>query len=358
MKKIFCAILFMLISIIPLFADPAKKTTAAVIDEGTNYVFHVLAVSRVNFNSDYAYIYKDTVIAEDKDYIYKQKKHLALSDDETGILAKIIINFPAYLNLDTKEKIKEYYLLLEEGFRINSFESFLNKYSQQTESINQWPLNQEPINENYLRSLSGYEEIIRRIGAVYVRNFSVYDKRLWNVENGKMQKSAALINDFLKYANLISKWEMFTGQTFKADAYYILMCRAIEGGPNLISLSYDRSAFYSDAQFSFFNKFISHQVGSHILIDIFADALKSGIYKFGDLYTAYENLVEFYNCQVLKVTYFYNTMCDRYGTDEYMKIYNQIYEQNNNISPKDMLSLGIEAFIKLKMEAKNTVKNQ
>lgn len=357
MKKIiFITILLTLFASSFASADTTKKTVTAVIEEGTNYVFHVLAVSRVNFNSDYAYIYKDTVVDEDKDYIYKQYKHLALPGEEEGHLTKIIILFPAYINLDTKAKIKEYYSLLNDGLKTGDFKAFLEKYSAQIENFNSWPLNKESINESYLKSLDGYAEIIKRIGEVYVRNFSVYDKRLWKVETGKMEKTSAIINDYLKYANLIPKWEAVTGLKFKADTYYVLMCRSIEGGPNSIALSYDRNVFYSDAPFSFLNRFVSHEAGSALLAGIFTDALKSSGYKFSDLYMAYQNLTEFYNCQVLKITYFYNIMPENYHSEEYMKIYNDMYEINKNIPPKDMLASGIDGFLKLQADAKNVVK--
>lgn len=361
MKKSFSIIFFaiLLAFFVSSFAsaDTTKKTVTAVIEEGTNYVFHVLAVSRVNFNSDYAYIYKDTVVDEDKDYIYKQNKHLALSDEEEeGDLVKIIILFPAYVNLDAKDKIKEYYSLLNNGLKTGDFKAFLEKYSMQIENFNSWPLNKESINESYLKSLDGHAEIIKRIGEVYVRNFSVYDKRLWKVETGKMEKTSAIINDYLKYANLIPKWEAVTGLKFKADTYYVLMCRSIEGGPNSIALGYDRNVFYSDAPFSFLNRFVSHEVGSTLLAGVFTDALKSSGYKFSDLYMAYQNLAEFYNCQVLKITYFYNIMPESYHSEEYMKIYNDMYENNKNIPPKDMLTSGIDGFLKLQADAKNVVK--
>lgn len=361
MKKsfsiLFITILFTLFAASFAFAQSAKKTISAVIDEGTNYVFHVLAVSRVNFSSDYAFIYKDTVVAEDKDYIYKQKTHLALSgEEEEGDLAKIIILFPAYINLDTKDKIKEYYSLLNGGLKSGDWSPFIDKYSSQIESFNTWPLYKEKINESYLKSLDGHAEIIKRIGEVYVRNFSVYDKRLWKVEKGKIEKTSTIINDYLKYANLMTKWEAFTGLKFKADNYYVLMCRSMEGGPKSIPLGYDRNVFYSDIAFSSSNRFLSHEAGAALLVDDFVSACKTGNYRAFDLYVAYQNLVEFCNCQVLKITYIYNLMPETYHGEEYMKIYNDIYEQNKNISLKDMLAQGINAFLNAQQEAKNIVK--
>lgn len=354
---IFIAILFALFAASFAFAESAKKTVTAVIDEGTNYVFHVLAVSRVNFSSDYAFIYKDTVVAEDKDYIYKQKTHLALSDEEEeGDLAKIIILFPAYLNLGAKDKIKEYYSLLNEGLKAGDFSGFLNKYSSQIESFNAWPLYKEKINESYLKSLNGHAVIIKRIGEVYIRNFSVYDKRLWKYEEMKIERTSAIINDFLKYANLVSKWETFTGLKFKPDNYYVLMCRCLEGGLKSIPLGFDRNVFYSDMPLSSSNRLLSHQIGAAILVDTFVGALKACNYKTSDLYIAYQDLVEFCNCRVLKITYIYNLMPEAYHGEEYMKIYNDIYEQNKSISPKDMLTSGINAFLASQAETKNVVK--
>jgi len=357
MKKIiFIAIVFALLAASFAFAENAKKTMTAVIDEGTNYVFHVLAVSRVNFSSDYAFIYKDTVVAEDRDYIYKQYKHLALSDEEEdGPLAKIIILFPAYINLDTKDKIKEYYSLLNGGLRSGDFGSFINKYSAHIETFNTWPLYKEKINENYLKSLDGYAEIIKRIGEVYVRNFSVYDKRLWKYEKMKIERTSTIINEYLKYANLMQKWEAFSGLKFKADNYYVLMCRSMEGGPKSIPLGYDRNVFYSDMPLSSSNRLVSHQAGAALLVDGFVEARKSGNYKASDLYIAYQNLVEFCNCQVLKITYIYNLMPESYHGEEYMKIYNDIYEQNKSISVKDTLAQGIDAFLNAQAEAKSVV---
>ncbi|MFH1453092.1 MAG: hypothetical protein ABIH00_03815 [Armatimonadota bacterium] len=359
MKRKFIASMMLFLAVILMFlrvsaaadektASPERQVTVA-IKKGPSYVFHVMAVSKLGFDSDYAVIYKDTVVDEDKYFLQKYDELLTFKDGKCGDLVQIAVFFPAYINLETREDFKEYFSLLKKGFKVNDFTDFLTRYASFIEKLKVWPFKQNRIDNDYLKSLSKHRDIIYEMEDIYLRNYGVYYQRLWEVEKGKMFDVAKIINDRLKhskYENLIFKWEKTTGKKFKTDDYYIILSRAIKNGPSAISLGYDQNVLFYDFSYELMMKYISHETGAHILIDIFADMIKKGDYSFAEVYNAYECLAAFYNSKILNTSVYY--LPSSYEPGEYESIYSKLYNENPGISPEALLTKGLNIFLSSK----------
>lgn len=343
---VFC--LFIAVVSLSVSAEPSKKITV-VVEEGPNYIYHLMGVAKVGFDSDYADIYKDTVEPEDKEYLKNHKNLLTNVECHGGELVYMMIFFPNYISLESKSDFVEYFNLLNEGFKTNNFSKFLQKYALFIEKLKEWPAVQVNgeygIKEDYLKSFSEYKDVINELGQIYVRNYETYDKKVWPAEKLKMDKVAKELNDYLKDKNIISRWEKVTGETFKFNEYQIVLCSAIKNGPNANSLGYERNIFYSGLSFDFLTQFISHETGTHILMDSYGEVDKLGKYDFDDLYKAMELRARFYNTIVLNTNDIYNIYSKGNLCAKYMKIYGDIYNKNKNISPKDLLIQGLETYL-------------
>ncbi|MTI62180.1 MAG: hypothetical protein FH762_19715 [Firmicutes bacterium] len=132
---------------------------------------------------------------------------------------------------------------------------------------------------------------------------------------------------------------------FKTDNYKIILCAANQGGgSNANSLGYDRNVFYYDNDLDYMIQFISHETGTHILIDKFNSIMGSGEYDFRVAYSAYESLCKFYNKEII-----FNNTKILYNMKEYdekifFHIYAQIYNKNPEIKIKDLLKKGINLY--------------
>ncbi|MGB7063263.1 MAG: hypothetical protein WBF13_13030 [Candidatus Zixiibacteriota bacterium] len=310
----------------------------AVVEKCPNYIFHLMAVAEVGFSSEYAETYKHSVLPDDVSYI---KRHGELMIFESGSCAELtfaLVFFPSYINLKSADALEEYFSLLNSGLQTGDFQPFLKRYAPFAEKLNAW----FPIEEQYLSSIKKHGEIIAGFGKTYLGNYPSYGDRVWVTEKPKLDEVASKVNDFLKDQNLIHKWEALTGVRFEFDSYSIVLCSAIKNGPNANSLGYDRTVFYHDIPIDRMIQLISHEVGTHILIDAYKEISSLGRFDPNALYGAYESLAMFYNTVILKNESLEYDM-PGFRSQEFLEVYDAILSKNPNIGGRDLLVAGIEA---------------
>lgn len=323
----------------PDFSHSAKDGIVAVVEKCPNYIFHLMAVAEAGFTSDYADIYRRSISSEDASYIRKHKRLLFLQSGSWGELVPVMILFPAYINLGSADAFEEYFFLLDLGLRTGEFEAFRKRYASFNDKLTPW----FPIQKKYLNSIRKHRETIDALGKLYVRNYPTYKKEVWQKEKSKLNQVAQKINNYFKNKDLITRWETLTRTKFKFNNYHIVLCSAIKNGPNANSLGYDRNVFYHDMPFDEMTQFISHETGTHILIEIYKEISRLNRFDSALLYGAYECLAKFYNTIILdnrnlryQMPYFHEK--------EYLGIYHEIFQRDLNIAPRDLLIAGIEAF--------------
>jgi hypothetical protein len=316
------------------------KQVVAVVDKGTNYVFHILAASGINFYSEYTDKYSKTLKTKDLDFLLKHKELLSFQNGQVSELVDPIIFFPAYLNLDSQEKIREYFNLLLNAL-IKDETPFNKKYNDYIKRRKLWF---PEINSVWFEKIKDKISLIKRFGEIYEENFHTYEKEVWPKEKERLEKKAKEINQELKNLNLIECWEKITGIDFKVTEYQIVLVSAIKNGPNANSLGYDRNVFYSENDLKWTIDFISHEVGTHIMFDIAKEFMKEMYFetnsnidekaqKFQRFYKAYECLAQFYNTMVLKRKLNYDLTI--FESNKYISFYQKLY--NSGVKSYDKL---------------------
>ena len=345
-KILLLVLLFGFLAACSCSTQKPEKQIIAVAEKCPNYIFHLLAVAKVGFYSDYADQYKGSVLPEDIAYIQMHGHLLSFGAGSSGELVPIMISFPSYINLKSKDAFEEYFSLLDSGFQTNDFQPFLERYAPYNERLNAW----FPIEEEYLRSIAKYKEVIAQLAKIHLRNYASYEKEVWDAEKAKLDNVASKINDYFENRDIISKWEAVTGREFKFGNYYIILCSAIKNGPNANSLGYERNVFYHDARFDYMTQFISHETGTHILIDVLKEVYNSKEFENGVLYGGYQSLAKFYNTIILRNKNLEYSM-PNFHDQEYLEIYDEIYHKNRNINPADLLVKGTETLYKSRLKS-------
>jgi hypothetical protein len=325
-----------------------KKVTA-VVEEGPNYIFHLMAVARNGFNSDYAETYKDAVPSDDIAFLTQKRELLSFGAGSGGELVDIIIFLPSYFNLETEDSLRDYFRLLESALDSGDFRLFFQKYGSHLEKLKLWLFFEEEFYgkwQEYLISKNKFRQDIAQIRSLVLRNHSVYDKRVWPVEREKLIVIAREINDYFGSDDYISRWETLTGETFKFNEYQIVLCSAIKNGPNADSLGYDRVVFYHDNPFDKTVQFICHEIGTHILISLLREIYNRDKFDPALVYAAFETLAMYYNTIVLRKDNLAYNLPD-FHEKEFLSIYRDLCHKNPRIGPRDLLINGIEAFLKL-----------
>ncbi len=80
----------------------SRRPIEAVIQFGTNYVFHLAAVARIGFDSEYADNYANSVSASDLDFLRAHRHLLTFGMGAGSDLVAVFLFFPAYFDLQTE----------------------------------------------------------------------------------------------------------------------------------------------------------------------------------------------------------------------------------------------------------------
>lgn len=315
------------------------KRVRAVVEAGPNYIFHLMAVARNGFDSDYADKYRDSVNPADILVLEEQRRELSFRDGGSGNLTYLLIFFPAYLNLDTRASLEEYFALLNSGLESGDCSGFYARYEDAFDRQRDWTHSVGP--EWLLRTHREYNDAIRRLGEVYTANFTPYMTRVWPVESKDMQAVASQLNPYLEDVDLIGRWERLLGIEFKVHPYEIVLCSAIKNGPSANSLGYERNVFYSGDDMDYIKKFISHEVGTYILFPVLRDLPSERDPSLA--YKAFESLARFYNSLALGTKDLY-PMGTYYDADRFFSIYEDIHRTCPGMSPKEMILEGMARY--------------
>lgn len=114
------------------------KSVRAVVEIGPNYIFHLLAVAGVGFESGYAARYRHTVRHEDVALLRASAHLLTFAEGRAGELVEVAVFFPAYMNLAGEREIREYFDLLERGIA-GDHGAFVERYRVHLEKWRLWP---------------------------------------------------------------------------------------------------------------------------------------------------------------------------------------------------------------------------
>ena len=299
---------------------------------GPNYIFHLLSVSKINYDNGYSRKYESSISRKHRKILQKFKESLSFANGNAGDLVEYMIFFPAYLGLNSQNDFERYFDLIRKAAHGRS-EDFVKEYSERISKRKWLP----EINDRWFETLRTKVEGIEELKEVYIGNFTTYKNQIWPYELSQMEEKSDELSKKLKRLDLIKKWEQITGSDFKAESYEIILVSAIEGGPNANSLGYSRNVFYSGSENGFILDFISHEVGTHILSDALFEFLKSPSIeseKMAEFYSAYECLSQFLNSLVLNRKLSYDLK--QFNSKHYISVYKKLY--NDGVKkPKDLL---------------------
>ncbi len=298
---------------------------------GANYVWHILAVSKTGYNSEYADIYKDSIFPEDLEFLEKNKKLIKFGEGESGVLTGIIVFLPAFLNLKNEKEFKEYYFFVKKSLKEKNWEYFIKRYERRLKDFMNFLKNS--FDESFpLKVIGKYLGKIEKFEEIFLRNLGNY-KRLWKGIKPELEEKAKNLNRYFKDKNLIHKWEKITGLKFESNKFEVILCYSNKNGPDANSLSYSKVIFYYAKPKKWMKDFISHEVGTHILIRVLREFSPKSREEWKRLFFAYEVLSMFYNKKVLRKKLIYSL--SNFEEKKFLSLYNRIYHKNS--SPFDLL---------------------
>lgn len=313
------------------------KKVITVLEEGANYIFHILALAKIGYDNDYAEVYKDSLNINDLRYLELNKFLLEFDNGNRGALTSLYIFLSSKLNLDSQDKINEYFNLLVEAIKTKNVNKFYERYKTDIVYLEkmwgQW------WEYNAVKSIevegSAWEQEAEKIADIIKSNFEKYDEYVWPKEKEKIKMVANEVEVILSKMDIIKDIEKCVGLTYDEESFKILLCSANENGPDANDLGYDKNLHYFGRDKDVIIHFVVHEIIVRILIPI-RNKLCSN-YEGVDnatIYKALEMLAEFYTTRVL------NDGIKMKWYKEFLELYEDEYRKDSSITAEKLLILG------------------
>jgi hypothetical protein len=319
-----------------------KRAAKAVVQFGPNYVFHLAAVARIGFDSEYADKYADSVNASDLELLQRNRDLLTFGMGSGSDLVTIFLFLPAYFDLHSEADFAEYFSLLDEGCATGAFLDFFNRYADEFERLSVWIAKTEF--DKDLQSIFKHRETIETLGEIVIRNLPAYRASVWPIESARMGAVATTINKYLDILDPISAWEKITGVAYKLDCFRATLVSAIKNGPDADSLSYDTVVFHHDRPFDYMVQLIQHEIGTHILNGTMRQVDNLEKYEWKTLYAAYECLAKHYNQILLGMEQLAYSLASL-REEQFLPIYRRLHDAEPAITPRELLLSGLDSYL-------------
>ena len=285
----------------PVFAGEAEAEAVCVVEPVPNYLLHLTAVAGLPWPNPYAEVWGHTVDVEAAHVLQLHAPSLQWGQGVTGDLAPFFVLLPAYLPLESEHELFEYLHALDQAMRNRDYRELRDPYHDAHERLKSWLFDFEGFFYSRAEVYEGYLRAIRQLVSVYERSYPSWYDRVWPEVEDDLEPIADHLNGELWSLDLIGTWERKTGVRFRGDRYEIVLTSA-PGGRGVTGLGYARSLLTPIGDRGHMLGLIVHEVGMHMLLDLFREAeardLASGELDW-TTYAAYAGLAQHYTRQIV-----------------------------------------------------------
>ena len=242
-------------------------------NKDTNYVFHMLSVSKCGYDNAYGDYYAPLYPKEDLTVLKTHEKLITVCGGEhCGALYDIFVCGAAC----AKSSSKDYY----------------------TELIYKAANNDIPI------ALSEHKEIICQLASVMIKHYDYYIENIWSAEQDKITQYIPTVQHLFEDSNFTEKAEAAVGSILPHEFFTATLVTSVENGAEAIDISDEQDVFGIER--TPMDAF--YLIGHEFIIYLLFDALKEeNAFRELNTWNITEGLAEYYLKQVLGDTRFFNT---------------------------------------------------
>jgi hypothetical protein len=298
----------------------------------TNYFYHLLAVARVAYDSEYADHYARAVSNDDIAFLASHRSLLSFGAGAAGPLCDVIYGLPLTLQLSSIAEVREYYHILDQALVSSDFSILSRQFDLAPGRFYPFFI-MDAADFDLLRE---YQPSIQALGAIVLRNWASYEADVWPEVHTAILTVARSIEAAFLDRDAVGAWEKLTGSVFSRPCFSIELASAMKGGPNANSLGYGRVVFWSGTALEWMCDFISHEIGIHLIFPAYRELLLSGNQDSRILYHANECLAMYLNQRLLGRPVKYQFR-EEFHVDEYLSSYHLQLEANPNLHAGELL---------------------
>jgi hypothetical protein len=308
----------------------------AVVEKGTNYIFHLQAVAGVNYRNAYGDAYATTVSEDDKRCLKRHEGLLSFGDGAQSPLAHHFIMLPASLNLESQGELDEYFALVADAVASRSGQVIAARYRDKLQDA-------ERMHHGYVDGLAhsysaldaSLAEPIRDLAAVWRGGFDAFDSMVWPAEGPKLAAAARELDALFGPERLVERLERRTGLAFGSSGFAVSLCAANANGPDAIDMGYSRNLHYYGHPTDVALNLVCHEICVRMLLPVLVDAMAAGD-DARWLWDALESLADLYTADIL------GTSLDALGGLAFAPILRGLLAATPTLEPQELVTLAVE----------------
>lgn len=274
----------------------STKPITAEVALVPNYLFHLPAVARAGYDSDYADRYAATVNDDDRRFITDHRELFRFGAGQGGPMCNFALFMPIMLDLDCRGAVDELLRLVIDSLRTGDTEPLFQRYHRRCQHLRDTWFAPDP---EQIIACRRQLPVVERYADIVYHNWNRYQSEVWPLECRLIQVVATQINIHFAGCDTVGEWERLTGREFRTPGCKIILCSALKNGPNANSMGYDRIVFWSGQELNWTLDFISHEIGTHLMIDVVRTLQADATVDWQEMYAAYESLCRYLNARVL-----------------------------------------------------------
>jgi hypothetical protein len=261
------------------------------ISKNTNYIYHMLSVSKCGYENQYGKKYKNIHNKTDLEILKKYEEFLTVEGgSHFGRLYNVFVSTPAAIEEDSIflnyfEGLKD---LFSNNNPVENYEKYKEVY-QTAYAAHRFVVTQQSSIDFY-NYLADIKKSILEICDILINNYSTYNENVWESSIEKLETKKVLLQEQLS-SDVDKKWEKILNHKYPFDKFEVLLCNSISGGAQAVDIAYNKDVFDSEMDVNSIVQYISHEIGIYILRDKLA---KEDI-DFNSNYDVIESVIEYYN---------------------------------------------------------------
>jgi len=324
------------------------KKIVPIASPAVNYLTYIQAYCGINWEIEDTVNMHGLLSDEDRSFIQTCSVDLRFGDGSSSSLTELFYFLPAYVFRENSDSFIEYFTCLAQCHDAQSMSHLFDVYSYHISRL------QEFI-PSFLfnRTSLEHDDVlikIKHLSSIYKANYHRYMQYIWDSDKAFIERTCNYINEIFAKNDIVGKWEDVTGFDLLSDQYQLIIVPSLQFGPSANSLHYGVNIFPAITEHCtkyYFDYFISHEIGTHILKPHTLDKAQVSEKNHRIYYIAFENLAKHINMKILSNKYWYELGEDYYEDSIFESIYNNLDElANDDIGAKYFAA--IDQYKKLK----------
>lgn len=271
-------------------------------NQDTNYVFHMLSVSKCGYDNEYGEYYKSLYPQEDLKLLKNYENLITVCGGEhCGALYGVLVCNAA----SAKVSAKEYY----------------------TELIHKATNNDIP------KGIVEYSEAICQISTIMIKHYDFFIESVWSTEQAKILEYIPLVQRLFEKMEFTEKAEKVVNHKLPREFFTATFVSSVKNGAEAIDITDEQDVFGIERTPVDAFYFIGHEFVIYLLFDALKD--ENAFQKF-DTWNVTEGLAEYYLKQIMGDTRF-NTF------SKYVEFFEQV-QNKKQLTVVELYRKGLDAF--------------